>query len=63
MTLIRWLLRPEKWDRWKGWICPFTASSCVLLAGVVPALYRDPLLYDALLWLTQIVIAGAAASF
>ena len=63
VTLIRWLLRPEKWDRWKGWICPFTASSCVLLAGVVPALYRDPLLYDALLWLTQIVIAGAAASF
>lgn len=63
VTLLRWLLRPEKWERHRSFTVPLVAAGAVLCAGIVPVLYSEPLLYDTIMWATQIIIAGAAASF
>ncbi|MEG1875268.1 MAG: SpoIIE family protein phosphatase [Angelakisella sp.] len=63
VSVLRWLLRPQRWAKQRLWLTPLTAGAAVFAAGVLPALYHDPLVYDIILWLTQIVIAAAAAAF
>ena len=63
VTLLRWLMRPQRWDKHRDWLAPAVASAAVLAAGVLPAFYGDPLLYDLILWGIQVVIAGAGAFF
>lgn len=63
VTLIRWLLRPERWERRRSVTVPLVSAAAVLGAGVLPVLYSQPLLYDIIMWATQVIIAGAAASF
>lgn len=63
VTLLRWILRPQRWDSHRSWLSAAAASAGVLVVGILPAIYSDPLLYDTIMWVTQIVIAGAAASF
>lgn len=63
VTLLRWVLRPARWDQFARWLAPLAAGAAVLAAGVLPLLYSSPLLYDVIMWGTQVVIAGAAASF
>lgn len=45
------------------WASPAVAAACVLIAGIAPVFYTSPLAYDWIMWATQVVMAGAAASF
>ncbi|MEA5011533.1 MAG: SpoIIE family protein phosphatase [Angelakisella sp.] len=63
VTLCRWIFGQERWDKHREWLAPVVSIIAVLIAGVLPLLYTEPLVYDVIMWSAQIVIAGAAASF
>lgn len=62
VLLLRRLLRAvwKKQMRWHGVLCSVLA---VTGAVVVPQAYGDPLVYDVLLWLTALMMAGAGTAF
>ena len=63
VTVLRWLAGEKVWNKRAEWLAPLAAGSAVFLAGVLPALYSRPLIYDVMMWIAQVVIAGAAAAF
>lgn len=63
LAIIKWLLGEEKWNAHPKIFVPVSAVLAVIAAGVVPALYSDPLIYDIIMWITQVIIAGAASAF
>lgn len=63
LTVARWVLGPKRWEKRRSWLAPALAAALVFLTGVAPFLYRSPLIYDLVLWSTQVVMAGASAAF
>lgn len=63
LTVSRWVLGGPRWDKHRLWLPPAATAALVLLTGVVPMVYRNPLIYDLILWSTQVVMAGASAAF
>jgi len=61
-AILRWVIGP-RWEKHRGWSGPLLAGGTVFLTGVVPLLYGDPLIYDAVIWVTQVVMGAASASF
>jgi len=61
-ALARWTIG-ARWDKHPAWMAPALAGGMVFLAGVVPLLYRSPLIYDIVMWATQVVMGAASASF
>lgn len=63
VTFFRFLVEGTLIKKSKIWLTPLTASVAVFITGVLPMLYSDPLIYDVIMWVTQIIIAGGAAGF
>lgn len=61
-AVARWVAGP-RWEKHRAWAGPLLAGGMVFLAGVVPLLYGDPLVYDVVMWVTQVVMGAASASF
>ena len=61
-ALVRWTLG-TRWDKHPVWLGPILAGGTVFLTGVFPLLYRSPLIYDVVMWATQVVMGAASASF
>lgn len=61
-AVARWVIGP-RWEKRRPWMAPALAGGMVFLTGVAPLLYGDPLVYDIVLWVTQVVMGAAAASF
>ncbi len=63
VTVARWVVGSGRWEKHRGWLPPAAAAVLVFVTGVVPFLYKSPLIYDVVLWSTQVVMAGASAAF
>ena len=61
-AVTRWVVGP-RWEKHRAWTSPLLAGGMVFLAGVVPLLYGSPLFYDVVMWVTQVVMGAASASF
>ena len=61
-AMARWVAGP-RWEKHRGWAGPLLAGSAVFAAGVAPLLYGSPLIYDVVMWVTQVVMGGASAAF
>lgn len=61
-AVLRWVIGP-RWEKLRGWCGPLLAGGTVFLAGVAPLLYGSPLIYDMVIWVTQVVMGAASASF
>lgn len=61
-ALTRWTLG-TRWEKMPSWMGPALAGGMVFLTGVAPLLYREPLIYDVVMWATQVVMGAASASF
>lgn len=61
-ALTRWTIG-ARWDKHTPWMGPALAGGTVFLAGVLPFLYKSPLIYDVVMWGTQVVMGAASASF
>ena len=58
----RWVAGP-RWEKHRGWMGPLLAGGMIFLTGVAPMLYGSPLFYDVVMWVTQVVMGAASASF
>jgi len=63
ITLVRFFIGTQKWEKNRRVAAPLLTAFSVFLAGIIPELYSSPLIYDIIMWVTQIIMAGAAASF
>ncbi len=61
-AILRWVIGP-RWEKHRGWTGPLLAGGAVFLTGVAPLLYSSPLVYDVVIWVTQVVMGAASASF
>jgi stage II sporulation protein E len=61
-ALTRWTLG-LRWEKHPPWMGPALAGGTVFLTGVAPLLYKSPLIYDVVMWGTQVVMGTASASF
>lgn len=64
-AILRWVIGPrwEKWEKRRSWVGPLLSGSAVFVTGIAPMLYRSPLVYDLVIWVTQVVMGAASASF
>ena len=62
VSMVRWVAG-TRWEKHRGWTGPLLAGGVVFVTGVVPLLYGSPLVYDLVMWATQVVMAAASASF
>ncbi len=60
--LLRWLFSWLPFGKKSGHRVA-AASVAVVAAVILPELYQDPLIYDILIWLTSLMMAGAGAAF
>lgn len=63
LTVARWICGEALWVKKRLWLAPTAAAAMTFAAGVLPLFYRDPLIYDVILWAAQLVMAGSAAAF
>ena len=54
-ALTRWTLG-LRWEKHPPWMGPALAGGTVFLTGVAPLLYKSPLIYDVVMWGTQVVM-------
>jgi stage II sporulation protein E len=62
VAMVRWVVGP-RWEKHRAWMGPLLAGGAVFATGVVPLLYGSPLVYDVVMWVTQVVMGAASASF
>lgn len=63
IAAVRLIVGRYRWEARPSWCAPVIAGSAVLAAGVAPVFYSDPLVYDMIMWTTQVMMASAAAGF
>ena len=61
-AIARWVAGP-RWEKHRAWAGPLLAGGVVFATGVAPLLYGSPLVYDVVMWATQVVMGAASATF